>query len=235
MEQVALDRIPRPAVARAGLDATTWLESETNWDLDDPTGPVDSVGPVLVRAILDHVHFGVAVVGPQLQLLFLNHAARRECARHQVLRIERERLVLVLPCQAEFMAALVAARRGRWSLVRMKHGDGMMLAVAPLSPTASASDQPVLVVFGQRSPCKALAMQFYAQSCGMTSAETRVLRALGDGLSPREIADQHEVALSTVRTQLGSIRSKAGACNLRELIRILGCLPPIMPATPGAT
>ena len=89
-------------------------------------------------------------------------------------------------------------------------GDSTLLAVIPLTPFGSnKEDAPVLVMFGLRNPSKALAIQFYARSCGMTATEERVLRAFSDGLSPSAIAHRHEVAISTVRTQLSSIRIKA--------------------------
>ena len=105
-----------------------------------------------------------------------------------------------------------------------------MLAVVPLAQLDLGVDAPVLVVFGTRTPCRALAIQFYARSCGLTAAEERVLRAMSEGLSPRAVARQNGVELSTVRTQLRSIRGKTGVCSLSDLMRMLGCLPPIMPA-----
>lgn len=185
----------------------------------------------MLQAILDHVHFGVAVVGGQLRLLFANQAARRECQRHPRLGIENGRLVVgQARGEGDFHRALEAARAGRWSLVRLEGNEGStLLALIPLSPVGVEVESAVLVVFGLRGPDKGLALQLYARTCGLTAAEERVLRLLSDGLSPREIARGHGVALSTVRTQLGSIRSKTGACSLTDLMRTLGCLPPIMP------
>lgn len=238
MEQAAFDRTI-PALPVAGFQGIAMPAARRADRFNDDASPLDGgTGLELVQAILDHVHFGVAVVGAQLRLLFANQAARRECSRHPMLRTEAGHLILVQPRHdSEFRRALAAARSGRWSLVQLKGGeDSIMLAVVPLSSQVDAGGEaPVLVVFGLRSPCKALAIQFYARSCGMTTAEERVLRALSDGSSPREIAHQHEVALSTVRTQLGSIRSKAGACSLTDLMRTLGCLPPIMPAALGGS
>jgi DNA-binding CsgD family transcriptional regulator len=190
----------------------------------------------LAQAILDHVHFGVAVVGSELRLLFANQAARRECLRHPRLGIENGRLVVEQTRgEGDFHRALEAARAGRWSLVRLEGDEGStLLTLMPLSAMGMEMDSAVLVVFGVRSPDKGLALQFYARACGLTAAEERVLRSLSEGLSPREIASGQGVALSTVRTQIGSIRSKTGACSLTDLMRTLGCLPPIMPVAMGA-
>lgn len=189
-------------------------------------------GMALMQAILDHVHFGLAVVGPDNQLLFANQAAQRECCQGPLLRSDGGSLVAAQPADANGLRkSMAAARSGRWTLVQLRSGaDTMMLALIPMAQLELGADAPVLVVFGVRGPCKALAIQFYARSCGLTAAEERVLRSLSEGLSPRAVARQHGVELSTVRSQLRSIRNKSGVCSVTELMRTLGCLPPIMPA-----
>jgi len=237
MEQAAFALIPQiPLGAMRSDRGMHTLQPRIADRLDGDAHAVFGEGSSMVQSILDHVHFGVTVVGPQLQLLFANKAALRECARHPVLRIDRGQLVM-LACanRGDFMRAIAAARGGRWSLVQLVQGDDrMMLAVLPLCPNeAPDQDAPALVVFGMRPQTQPLAIQFYAQSCGLSPAETAVLRALGAGLSPKEIAYRHEVSLSTVRTQLRSIRIKTSTRTIRDLVLALGSLPPVMPAALG--
>ena len=239
MNQADLDLISLPVAVvpcPAAVICGTPPAQSANQDGFMPPGFSGRAGLTLMQMILDHVHVGVAVVGPQLRLVLSNRAALRECASHRMLRTEQDHLFLVPPRHpSDFGRALEAARSGRWSLVRLEHeGDRTMLAVVPLRPNEACEEASVLMVFGPCRPSSALAIQFYAQTCGMTSAEARVLRDVGDGLTPREIAQRHDVALSTVRTQLGSIRNKAGACSITDLVRTLGSLPPIMPAALGA-
>jgi DNA-binding CsgD family transcriptional regulator len=190
----------------------------------------DVAGREVLRAVLDHVQFGVTVVDQTLELVFANSAASRECSRHPVVRIDRNKLALIDRRKREELArAVVATQTGRWSLVTVGQGtDLLMLAVLPLS--AGEPGSLSLVVFGLRGCSKPLAIQFYAQACKLSPAETAVLRGLNEGLAPREIARQHGVAISTVRSQIGSIREKTGAVSILDLVRTLGCLPPIMPA-----
>ena len=54
--------------------------------------------------------------------------------------------------------------------------------------------------------------------------------AISRGLSAEAIARQQCVAVTTVRTQLGSIREKTGARSLRTLMARLTSLPPIRPS-----
>ena len=55
-----------------------------------------------------------------------------------------------------------------------------------------------------------------------------MLQSLCKGLGPTEIAAEHAVAISTVRTQLAAIRSKTGVSSLRGLVNEVACLPPLM-------
>ena len=237
MEYAAFNRTPAAMSVIGGRDTAMSSERAADHPDDDSQVFAGVAGLALIQAIFDHVHFGVAVVGAESRLLFANQAARLECARNPMLCNQRDRIVPAQQRQGdELRRALAAARCGRWSLVQFKTGgDSTLLAVIPLTPFGSSQENaPVLVMFGLRNPSKALAIQFYARSCGMTTTEERVLRAFSDGFSPNAIAHRHEVAISTVRTQLSSIRIKAGACNLRELTRTLGCLPPMMPAARSA-
>jgi DNA-binding CsgD family transcriptional regulator len=208
----------------AGPDTADRLDAGARARYNDPASPM--------QTILDHVHFGVAVVDTKLGILFVNQAASRECARNPAIRIDAGKFVLPEPRhQQDLTRAIAAARQGRWSLVQVGDGDDRtMLAVMPLWPHSAGTEAPALVMFSLRSASKALAIQFFAQSNGLTPAEARVLRALSDGLSPREIAERHKVGMATVRTQLGSIRNKTDARSVTDLVRTLGCLPPIMPA-----
>jgi DNA-binding CsgD family transcriptional regulator len=56
--------------------------------------------------------------------------------------------------------------------------------------------------------CVGLGVQWFARNHGLTLAETRVLEALSEGLLPSDIAVRFGVGISTIRSQIGSIRSK---------------------------
>jgi DNA-binding CsgD family transcriptional regulator len=61
--------------------------------------------------------------------------------------------------------------------------------------------------------------------CRRTLIQRRVARQLCAGSEPIEIADEQGVALSTLRTQIGSIRAKAGHKSVRALLHTLARLP----------
>jgi DNA-binding CsgD family transcriptional regulator len=90
-----------------------------------------------------------------------------------------------------------------------------------------------LLVLGKRRVCSDLPVYWYARSHNLTQAETTVLQALCKGKSPGDIASDHDVAISTVRTQLAAIRAKTHMQSLRELVNEVACLPPLVHALTG--
>lgn len=89
-------------------------------------------------------------------------------------------------------------------------------------------------MFSKRQVCEALSVEAFARGHGLTGAETQVLKALSDGTTPHEAAQMLGVRLSTVRTQIGSIRAKTGAPSIRALVQQVACLPPLVTALRGA-
>jgi DNA-binding CsgD family transcriptional regulator len=219
-----------PRAYPSGAPADAAVVKQGKAELDSPEAAF--VAGHLPLQILDHLHFGVMVVDRRLRVLFANRAAHRECERHPLMRVEGDSLVVAPTRQLDGLArAIGAAAEGRWSMVQLgaDADDHLLMTVLPLQGSGRTDDVPALVVFGLGGGSKDLSLQFYARSCGLTSTETRVLAALAEGVAPREIARRHGVALSTVRTQLGSIRSRTGTRSITELVRLLGSLPPIMP------
>ena len=53
------------------------------------------------------------------------------------------------------------------------------------------------------------------------------------GLRPAQIASNHGVRISTVRTQLRSIRLKTCSDTIRELVQKVSVLPPMARQLPG--
>ena len=54
-----------------------------------------------------------------------------------------------------------------------------------------------------------------------------MLQALCDGLRPKDAARQFGVAVSTIRTQISSIRTKTQTASIRDLVFRVTTLPPI--------
>jgi DNA-binding CsgD family transcriptional regulator len=99
------------------------------------------------------------------------------------------------------------------------------VAVLPLDAEGGGA---ALVSLEQPRRTQDLAVQCYARQHGLTAAETAVLEALIDGLTPSGVARSKRVAVSTVRTQIGQLRLKTGSRSIRHLLDRVAGLPPMM-------
>ncbi len=192
---------------------------------------VPDVMSQLQLELLDEIEFGLIVCDGDGLVRFANQAASRELNHAGMLLRHDGRLRQAEGASGDLLAALrQAALRARRSLVRMDRGSDRLLAsVLPFGAT-HAGGQHVLVMLGRRQPCSELGLEMLAASYGLTLAERRVLAALVREASPREIALQNAVALSTIRTQIQSIRIKLGARNIEGLLLRAAEVPPVASA-----
>ena len=188
-------------------------------------------GATLARCLsksLDHVGRGMLLVMAGGRVLHANRIALQALDDTHPLHIENGALrARHIGDSAKLSAALDAAtRRGLRHMVHLDSGD-QRLTVAVL-PIDEESGGAALVSFEQVRGMQNLAVQCYARQHRFTAAETSVLQALVAGESVAAIAAAKGVALSTVRTQIGQLRHKAGAHSIRQLLDRVGALPPMM-------
>lgn len=192
----------------------------------------------LLAAVLDEIDYGLMLVSDDAQVLHANHVARSELdAEHPLQLLGRGLRARVSTDVAPLYDAIASAcRQGLRRMVTLGEGrHRVTVAVVPL-PEDTASGRhgrPALMLLGKRQVCEGLTVHAFARSMGLTPAETQVLEALCGGDRPAEIALRHGVALSTVRTQVGSIRAKTGAPSIGALLRQLAVLPPMVSALRG--
>lgn len=183
----------------------------------------------LLALVLDEIDYAVLVVSPGGRLYFGNHLALRECSASGPLQLQQDQVsARQRTDQAGLTHALADAERGRRCLLPLHDAHGRVtVAVVPLRTGAEAR---VLLVLAKRQVCESLSVSFFARLHALTPTEDAVLQALCKGLRPREIAQHQCVAISTIRTQVSSIRSKTSAASIRELVKQVATLPPIAPA-----
>lgn len=189
--------------------------------------------------MLDEIDYGMLLVSADAQVLYVNQAARHELDGGHPLQLLGHSLRADRPQDmAPLYDALAAAQRGLRRLLTLGEGAARVsVSVVPL-PTAdaalgsgaAAAGQTTLLVLGKRQMCAQLSVQGFARSVSLTPTEGRVLELLCSGVRPTEIATRQGVAVSTVRTQIGSIRGKTGAASIRELVRQVALLPPLVGA-----
>ena len=184
----------------------------------------------LLARMLDEMDHGMLLVTPAGTLRHANQPARHELAaasslsltEGQVHASHREQHGLL-------MQALADASHGRRRLLSLGSGEhALSVAVVPMSADGHHhSEALALLVLGKRQSCEALTIDFFARTQGLTSAEAKVLQALCDGLRPKEVANRFAVAVSTIRTQISSIRTKTQTASIRDLVSTVTALPPI--------
>lgn len=189
------------------------------------------------NALLDRLRQPILLVDEQLQLHFRNAAATELLAGDRRLRLVGESLA----CQQsggtqDLMLALRRIRLGGEASYRnpgepetravVRAGDGA--GIAPLLLLMSAlRPSENLGAFGPRS----LAMILVHDPAAPRRADALVV-AEAYGLTPAEsvqqIADEHRVAVSTVRTQVNGVMSKMGVRRQSEVAGAINALPALL-------
>lgn len=182
-------------------------------------------------AVFDEIEFGLIVCDAPSEVVFANKSALDELDSQRLLVCRGAGLSRAPGATGELELALQQAiARGRRSLVRLRRpGDELLVTVQPLADGEGGFSRALLVL-GRREPCSELGLELLAGSYGLTLAERRVLSALVREATPKEIASQHAVALSTVRTQISSIRAKLGTRNVEGLLLRAAQVPPMASA-----
>jgi DNA-binding CsgD family transcriptional regulator len=182
----------------------------------------------LLTAVVDRLECGLMACGPEGELLHANVSARRELRGASSLRLAGDRVACQGPAEDSWRTALSAAALGQMSsLVDLGTIDRpWMVAVMPLRVSPGGASG-ALVVMGRRSACSPLALEMLASRHGLTYAEGRVFQALIASRTAREIAEQHGVAIATVRTQIQSVRDKLGVRSIDALLLRAAQVPPV--------
>jgi DNA-binding CsgD family transcriptional regulator len=195
-----------------------------------PPQPAPLLATSWFARMLDEIDYGMLLVADDGTVLHANHVARAELDHdHPLQLLGGELRVRQPPDVAPLHEALRAARELRLRrLLGLGQGaQRVSVAVVPLAATGAEAGM-TLLVFGKRRVCEALSTHWFAREHGLTPAEARVLTALCEGRTPLQIAAAQGVAISTVRSQIGALRAKTGAGDLRSLVRQVAVLPPLV-------
>jgi DNA-binding CsgD family transcriptional regulator len=192
-------------------------------------GPRPAGLAALQAMLIEELECGLLVCDASGSVVFANDAARRELALGRLLAVAGGVLRCVGSANCSFGAALrAAATAARRQLVALERGDDRLLV--SLVPLRDGGENLVLVVLGRRSACSALGLEMLGSVYGLTLAERQVLAGLLADRSPRDIARDKGVELSTVRTQIASIRTKLGVRSVEALLLRVAEVPPVAPA-----
>jgi DNA-binding CsgD family transcriptional regulator len=185
----------------------------------------------LLAHALDELDYGIVIVDRHGRVVKANHMARCQSAgADSACVLQGERLGARHPADGSALqhAIQLATSQAKRSLLTLG-GEHRHETVAVV-PLGGAGEPAVMLVFGKRQVCETLSVDHYARVHGLTHAESMVLAALCEGDKPLEIAQRFGVAVSTVRTQISSVRQKTQTASIRDLVRQIAVLPPIISA-----
>ena len=196
-----------------------------------PMHPAASAATALLCSLIDEIDSGILVCDGEGIVRVANQAARREMDDGRLLCWHGTAVACIAGEGGPLQRALrAAAHQGRRQMVLLEcANDWLLTSVVPL-PQGDGVDPLVLLLLGRREPCSAIGLELFGTAHGLTLAERRVLAALLRDASPREVAAEHGVALSTIRTQILSLRAKLGARSIEGLLLRAAGIPPVAAA-----
>jgi DNA-binding CsgD family transcriptional regulator len=221
------------------LDSLTPIDTATPWPTpgyatERATAPAaDAVDAgQLLRCVIEHVDYGLALINIATRKLRLANqpaliAMSAESGHSSGLCvIDGHVQAVCAQDERAFERILTLARTGVRDLLNVsKESSRCTVAVVPL--TGPVDGGHALMIFAKPRLCDASAMALFARACDLTAAESSVLAAVCEGMRPHEVAQQHGVQVSTVRSQLLSIRQKTRSGSIRELVQTVSLLPPM--------
>ena len=187
----------------------------------------------MLAAMLDEVDYPMLLVSAGLALAYSNKAGRRRLADSAVFCPTATALRLRDAADHAALGRAVAAacQQGLRTMLQVRDASGRSdgpssIAIVPVQH--GAGSPWALLTLAKPALCEQLSVQGFGRAHGLTASELRVLDALCTGRTPRAVASDHGVLLSTVRTQITSLRAKCGARDIRELLRRVAELPPLV-------
>lgn len=196
----------------------------------DEAEPSDTL--VLMQCVLEQMDYGLALVHMATrQIRFANRLAHDGLNGQGSLRsglciLDGRLNTLLRTDTSQLEHALVRAQTGVRALISLGSEDcTTSVALVPLN--APGATPYALLVFAKQQLCDSSTMALFARERGLTSAESNVLASVCSGMRPTEIATHHGVQISTVRSQLRSIRIKTRCDTIRQLVETVSILPPM--------
>ena len=191
-----------------------------------------SVTLALMHCVLEQMDYGLALVHMATrQIRFANRLAHDGLngpgsLRSGLCMLDGRLNTLLRTDTPQLELALLRAQTGVRALIRLGGEDcTTSVALVPLPPPGAAPY--ALLVFAKQHLCDSSTMALFARERGLTSAESNVLASVCSGMRPTQIASHHGVQISTVRSQLRSIRIKTRCDTIRQLVETVSILPPM--------
>ncbi|MEZ5726872.1 MAG: LuxR C-terminal-related transcriptional regulator [Burkholderiaceae bacterium] len=178
----------------------------------DPRG-LSSVADNLFGTLLDENDYGLLVMAPDARLELANTAGQQFLATGGSLVLVDGRVPPAsVASWGKWRRALdLSARGGRRMVVFGVDATVPAVTLSGIMFDDDGAAARVLAIAGRASPREALSLHNYGSEHALTPTEQRVLAGLAAERSASEVAQQHGVSESTVRTQIQSVLAKTRA------------------------
>ena len=199
-----------------------------------------SLESALLRSVLNQVDYGLAAMTTDTrQLLFANgpaaNALHAQSPQRTGLVLHEGRVCTRMQADMPVLEqALQRTKTGQRALLQLQDtGRSAAADSTDLPPPTLVAVMPLnhpgfaLLAFTKQQLCDATTVTLFARESGLTMAEGRVLAQVCKGLRPTQIAIHQGVQISTVRSQLRSIRQKTACESVRDLVQRVSVLPPL--------
>lgn len=179
-------------------------------------------------AMADQIECALLACDFKGQLLHGNRAGHRALAAGNAVTLVGHRVFGVASPRREWFAAIRNAATRLLSRLFWvgPPTDRSMVAIVPIlfnhTPMPTA-----MVMLGRSSVCSKMGVELLASHHALSFAECRTLRALLGNASPQEIATMQGVTVTTVRTQIRSLRKKLGVHDTDAILRRAAAVPPV--------
>jgi DNA-binding CsgD family transcriptional regulator len=182
-----------------------------------------------LAAVLDYFPLGVVVLGPQLEPIQMNRAARELLdadapASESPAEVSRAsalpELIATIEDAIEGSAGEEPVRYHTLSIQRhsMKHAFEMLL----VSLEPQKDQEGLTVVFlCDTADCLSIDPEMLQQMYGMTPTEARVASGIIRGRNMEEIAEELAIEISTARSHLKRVFQKTDTHSQTDLVRLL--------------
>lgn len=186
--------------------------------------------------LTDRLPYGIVTVSADGQVIEVNEMAERLLRRGDALTLRHGRLRTRKVGDLRNLRHLIAtaARSGATFAgggtlpIRRDGGSDLTILVAPIRRgQARLSGRSPAATVLIHDPQQVVARNVAAMTAlfGLSRAEGRVLLALTEGQSPKDMARVFGVSVYTVRTQIRALQRKVGSKRASDLIRLTMTLP----------
>ena len=200
----------------------------------------------LLSATLDEIACGVIIVDANGRVEHCNLAGQSILQRGLLVKEEAQRLQAARSVDSELLSeALEKAKHGKRSMLTLGANALSTVAVVPLdrqdryaaettlseaAPPTNAASPRIALIFSRTGMCETLMMSFFSRAYQLTRSEEQILSLICIGNTAPEMAKQLHVGEATVRTHIRSICHKTHSHGIREVVKRLALLPPLMAA-----